>query len=93
MRFIRKDEVPIPTHKSVTYPRFTAAYRPEKADLYRVRIRAGGDKLTDHGETATYGAGMTTIKTHLNSAVSTPGAKYCSADCSNVYLETGLPDP
>ena len=32
-------------------------------------------------------------ETHLNSVVSTPKAKYCTADCSNMYLETGLPDP
>ena len=91
LRFIHKHEVP--SHKPVTYPRFTAAYRPEKADPCRIRITAGGDKLTYDGETATYGASLTTIKTHLNSVVSTPDAQYCSADCSNMYLETGLPDP
>ena len=78
MRFTREDK--ILAHKPVIYPRLTAAYRAKKADLYRIRITAGRDKLTYDGKTATYGAGLTTIKTHLNSVVSTPGAKYCSAN-------------
>ena len=67
LRLIRKDKVP--AYKPVTYPRFTVAYRPEKADSYRICITAGRDKLIHDGETANYGAGMTTIKTILNSVV------------------------
>jgi hypothetical protein len=35
---------------------------------------------------------METIKMHWNSVVSTPGAKYCTADISNMYLCSLLPD-
>ena len=83
----------IPADKKVTYPRVTTAYRPEKEDPYRTRITAGGDKLDYDGETATHSASMTTIKTHWNSVLSTKTAKYCTADCSNMYLESVLPSP
>ena len=35
---------------------------------------------------------METIKVHWNSTVSTPNARYCSADISNMYLCSELPD-
>ena len=35
---------------------------------------------------------METIKCHWNSVLSTPGAKYCTADISNMYLCSELPD-
>ena len=44
LRFIPEHEVPV--HKPVTYPRFTAAYRPEKADPHRIQITTRGAKLT-----------------------------------------------
>ena len=36
---------------------------------------------------------MTTIKLHLNSVLSTPGAEFASFDVSNFYLGTKLPRP
>lgn len=35
---------------------------------------------------------METIKLHWNSVLSTPGAKYCTGDISNMYLMSLLPD-
>eukprot|EP00536_Pseudo-nitzschia_multiseries_P015749 jgi/Psemu1/43659/gm1.43659_g len=43
----------VPIHKKVTYPGYTVAIRPEKADPYRTRITAGGDQLEYHGEVST----------------------------------------
>ena len=91
LKWIYKSEVP--AEKQVTYPRVTTAFRPEKEDPYRTRITAGGDRLDYDGETATHSASMTTIKTHWNSVLSTKDAKYCTADCSNMYLESVLPSP
>ena len=91
LRWIYKAEVP--AEKQVTYPRVTTAYRPEKEDPYRTRITAGGDRLTYDGETATHSASMTTIKTIWNSVLSDENAKFCTADCSNMYLESMLPSP
>jgi hypothetical protein len=35
---------------------------------------------------------METIKMHWNSVLSTPGARYCTADISNMYLCSDLPE-
>ena len=35
----------VPSYKTVTYPRYTTAIRPEKDEKYRVRITAGGDRI------------------------------------------------
>ena len=37
-------------------------------------------------------ASMETIKMHWNSILSTPGAKYCTGDISNMYLMLDLPE-
>jgi hypothetical protein len=91
LRWIHKKA--IPANKSVTYPRYTVAYRPEKADPNRTRITAGGDRLEYDGNVTTHTASLETIKTHWNSVISTPGAKYCTGDISNMYLESALEDP
>lgn len=36
---------------------------------------------------------MTTIKCHWNSVLSDPGAKYCTGDAGNIYLESWLSKP
>jgi hypothetical protein len=36
---------------------------------------------------------METIKIHWNSTISTRGARYCTMDCSNMYLRSFLPTP
>ena len=85
----RKD---VPRNKQVTYPRYVVDVRPEKSEPYRTRITAGGDKIDYDGNVTTHTASMETIKMHWNSVVSTPGAKYCTADISNMYLCSLLPD-
>ena len=83
----------IPKGKVVTYARYTVAYRPEKVDEpYRVRIRAGGDRLIYEGPVSTHVAGMETFKILLNSTISTKGAKMVMGDISNMYLESFLKD-
>ena len=91
LEWITKEE--IPPNKTPTYPRYTVAYRPEKDEKERTRITAGGDRLEYEGITTTHTASMETIKIHINSVLSTPGAKWCSGDISNMYLESTLPDP
>ena len=88
--WIRKGDVP--RNKQVTYPRYVVAVRPEKSEPYRTRITAGGDRIDYEGNVTTHTASMETIKMHWNSVVSTPGAKYCTADISNMYLCSLLPD-
>jgi hypothetical protein len=88
MFFIPKHQ--IPKHKKPTYLRIVAAYRPEKAAPHRVRFTCGGDKIEYVGDVSTKTADLTTVKCHLNDVVSTPNAKYMTADLSNFYLETPM---
>ena len=64
----------------------------EKDKPWRTRITAGGNLLDYFGDTTTHCASMETIKCHWNSVLSTPGARYCTADISNMYLCLLLPD-
>jgi hypothetical protein len=91
LEFIHKSE--IQACNEATYARYTAAKRPEKEKQNRCRITAGGDRLEYHGNTTTHTASMETIKIHWNSMISTRGARYCTMDCSNMYLESFLPTP
>jgi hypothetical protein len=88
MFFIRRDQ--IPKHKKPTYMRIVAAYRPEKSQPHRVRFTCGGDKIEYHGDVSTKTADLTTVKCHINDVLSTPNAKYMTADLSNFYLETPM---
>ena len=54
----------IPKDKQVTYPRYVVDIRPEKSEMYRTRITAGGDRIDYYGEVATHTASMETIKMH-----------------------------
>lgn len=58
----------------------------------RVRGTIGGDKVTYDGDTAANTASMQLIKIMLNSVVSDKGAKFMTADISDFYLGTPLPD-
>jgi hypothetical protein len=74
----------------VTYARFTAAEQAEKTKRYRCRITGGGDRLTYEGDVSTKAAALETFKLLLNSVISTPGAKMCTGDISNMYLYSML---
>jgi len=76
----------LPHDATVTYARIVPDYRPLKAEPYRTRLTVGGDKLPYFNETKTDTASLPTIKTHLNSTISTKGARYATADISNFYL-------
>ena len=92
LEWIQKSEVP--RAKKVTYPRYTVARREEKIhEPDCTRITCGGDVLDFFGDSTTNTASMETIKMHWNSVISTPGAKYCTGDISNMYLMSMLPDP
>ena len=80
----------VPAYKTVTYPRYTTAVRPEKDEKYRVRITADGDRIDYEGDVSTHTASIETIQTHWNSVISTPNAKYCTGDISNMYLMSDL---
>ena len=86
--WINKDQVP--NNKTVTYERVVVDKRPEKEEVNRTRITAGGDRLEFQGDTSTETAGLETAKMVFNSVVRTPNAKFMTIDISNMYLNTPL---
>ena len=65
----------IPKNKKVTYCRIVSTIRPLKSEVHRVRATVGGDRLDYDGNTSAVPAQLSTVKVHLNSTISTPGAR------------------
>ena len=80
----------VPKDKKVSYVKPVATIRPNKAEVNRVRLTAGGDKLEYPGVIATDTTSLTTAKIHLNSVISTPNARYITADIKEFYYGTPL---
>ena len=64
--------------------------RPNKAETHRVHVTAGGDRLIYPGVTSTDTASLTTTKCHFNSVISTPHAKFMTADIKDFYYGSPL---
>jgi hypothetical protein len=86
--FIRRHD--IPKGRKPTYLRIVAAYRPEKRQPHRIRWTAGGDRVDYPGDTSTKTADLTTVKWHVNSVISTDGARYMTGDLKDFYLGTPM---
>ena len=80
----------VPTNKRATYGRLVCDIRSHKAETHRVRLTAGGNVIIYNGTTSTPTAAIPTIKTHWNSVVSTPNAKYLTLDIKDFYLNSKL---
>ena len=76
---------PINHDRKVTYARMVATIRPTKAEVNRVRVTVGGDRLDLPGTNTTHCASLTTAKFLLNSTISTPGARFMTIDIKNFY--------
>ena len=88
--FIHRREIPIERLKDVTYVKFVCKVKPNKAEMHRTRIAVGGDKVNYPKDVGTPTANLLLVKTHLNSVISTPNAKYMSLDIHNFYLNTPM---
>jgi hypothetical protein len=93
IRFIRKDQVPTNRLKDVTYGKFVCEMKPNKAEIHRTRLTVGGDKVNYPYEVGTPTAEMLLVKTHINSVISTPNARYMALDVNNFYLEMPMNRP
>jgi hypothetical protein len=91
IRFIKRSE--IPSDRKPTYPRFVCEIKPHKVEVNRTRLTLGGNLIDYPGDVSTRTADMDTIKMIFNSTVSTPGAKFCSMDITNFYLNTKMDRP
>ena len=65
-------------------------FRLRKSDPNRTRLTVGGNLLSFEGELYTETTDLISIKTSLNSVLSTKGAKYMTVDIKNVYLGTPM---
>ena len=81
----------IPQGLKVTYARMVASIIPTKAEVNRVCVTVGGDRLDFPGAATTHCAGLTTTKCLLNSTISTPGARFMTLDIKYFYYETAMP--
>ena len=80
----------IPKGRKATYLRVVAALRPEKANPRRVRWTVGGDRIDYPDDVSTKTADLTTAKLLINSTISTPNARYMTADLKDFYLGTPM---
>ena len=91
--FIKYDDIPIDRRGHVTYGKTVVMYRPEKADPNRSRLTVGGNRIVYPGDVSTPTVEMMTVKMHLNSVISTKGARYCTFDIKDFYLMTPMERP
>ena len=88
--FVHKHEVPQDRWKDITYAKFVCELKPNKAEVHRTRLTVGGDKVHYPGDVGTPTADLTLVKMHVNSVISTPGARYMTLDVKNFYLNTPM---
>lgn len=86
--FIKKDDVP--TGRTTTYANAICDYRPMKEEAWRVRLTVGGDKLDYPGDPGAPAASLTETKLVVNSVISTPGAKFMTADIKDYFLNNPM---
>ena len=85
--FIPKNQ--IPAGRKVTYLRIICADCPEKPEPRRVRWTASGDRVEYPFPTTAKTADMSTVKTHLNSIISTNNVQYLTTNLKD-FLETPM---
>ena len=59
-----------PKDRSATYVRAVCNIQPQKTDTHRTRLTAGGNLIDYPGEVSTPTSDLTTMKLHINSAIS-----------------------
>ena len=88
IRFIKKCD--IPRGEKAVYTRIVVDLRPNKAVHEQLMLCMLGDQMVSVMETTTRTASLTACKLHVNSVLSTPGAKFAGIDVRHFYLETPL---
>ena len=80
----------IPHGCKVTYARMVSSIRPAKAEVNRVRVTVGGDRLDFPGGATTHCTSLTTTKCLLNSTISTPSACFMNLDIKYFYYGNAM---
>ena len=74
----------------VTYAKMVASIRPTKAEVNRVRVTVGRDRLDFPSAATTHCASLTTTKFLLNSTISSPGARFMTLDIKELSYRTAM---
>ena len=90
INFIPYNKIPNERRRDITYGRFVCDIRLAKENPYRTRLTVGGDKINYPGEVATPTCELLLAKIFFNSVISTPNARFATADISNFYLNTPM---
>ncbi len=88
--FIPYSKIPRDRLRDITYGRFVCDIRMAKEYPYRTRLTVGGDKINYPGEVGTPTCELLLAKIFFNSVISTPNARFATADISNFYLNTPM---
>ena len=88
--FIPYSKIPRDRLRDITYGRFVCDIRMAKDNPYRTRLTVGGDKINYPGEVGTPTCELLLAKIFFNSVISTPNARFLTADISNFYLNTPM---
>jgi hypothetical protein len=78
IRFIRRSN--IPKGRKVTYGSFVVDTKDHKEEKERTRLTVGGDQIEYLGDKSTRTAGLTTVKSIINSIILNLGAKFLVID-------------
>ena len=88
MFFVQRSQ--IPTGRKISYGNFIYDVRPQKPEIHRVRLTAGGDKLDAYKETSSPTVSLIDAKLNFNSTISDDhnSALHLGLDINNFYLGT-----
>jgi len=90
IQFIHFSAIPQSRIKDITYIKLVVADRPFKEETKRVRATVGGDQINYPDNVSSKTAELLTSKLLFNSVVSTPGARFLTADIKDFFLSTAL---
>ena len=91
--FIHKHEVPLEQWKDMTYACIGCNARPQEEEVNRTRLTMGSNLINVPMDCSTPTASLLTVKLLLNSAISTPWAKFLGLDLKAFYLNTPMDRP
>lgn len=91
--FIKYEDIPLDRRQHITYSKTVVNYRPKKEDPNRTRLTVRGNQIVYAGDVSTPTVEMMTVKMHLNSMISTKGARYCTIDIKDFFLNTPMDRP
>jgi hypothetical protein len=88
--FIAHNEIPFARLKDVTYGHVCVNYRPQKDDPNHTPLTISSNRVNSPRDCGMPTVDMVTVKLHLNSVISTKGARYCTIDLKDFYLITPM---